>query len=689
MEIGDCSGHVADELFDESGVIPDFMFVGEGSEADRDALLIFVRTWGEVERLQLLIQKELPPEPEPVETDTGGRSVRAVELIDASLAELSKMNREAVPHMSAVQESFEELRKKIEEKEKETEMGCTPETIQLLRDRLHRAGVCVKILSSFLDWSRTCTDLVQRGICLQERLLNMRVAHKLDYHSKIAPDLLLVRGLFSAVLGMFSFRGLLPQHVEHWIESDSFVRFLMKNEVMEANAKTESGVVKNMHRLGKSLLINFFPRNGRLWYMIWKSDVFQRGVAKELRSNAEDLREKADLQEGLKEIEPTLKIFELTELNKKAVEGLNRHINSRVDEGGSGGEERGALDFASFFCAFYWHAVEESAKPSEAKNEKKGRIQLWGEWCRRVEVFGMAEEVRKGHRLAFASTAAVVDARSLYEDSLSECAPDGCNWEGKRLHFIYRVKGIEMSLQNPKLAKRIEKERGKVVKVLRQMERKWERVREMEEENLINEMAEKEDPAWYWERAAFEMEEFVAQNFFALLILYLDPSSPQNPSSSSASAKHSRKQVALMEWFERHRPVTAAAQGSEMRKKGKKSSSDSKQQPEGGVPPSPFTSLRDLSLFSLSDFLNDHILSVSENSFGYYSIDYSHKGADEREASRKASRQRTCKSLMNGEETKTNENIPYDNCGRCWMQAKHCVACQLAVYCSRDCQRAH
>uniref|UniRef100_A0A0G4IFG7 Uncharacterized protein n=1 Tax=Chromera velia CCMP2878 TaxID=1169474 RepID=A0A0G4IFG7_9ALVE len=191
---------------------------------------------------------------------------------------------------------------------------------------------------------------------------------------------------------------------------------------------------------------------------------------------------------------------------------------------------------------------------------------------------------------------AAVDVWDLYEDALDGDLRESFTPTKYRRQFSYRAKAIEMSLQNKKLAKRVEKEGEKVLKVLRQMEAEWQRTFDfLDRYEEFEEEKEKDKCA-----AIYVNEENHARCFLSLLILCLEASLPSAKGSSqqaksNSASKRLLPQRVILEWFEKRKnpkpPDVKSGSGADTRQ-GKQER---------------FPSLSDLSVFSLSLFLDEHL----------------------------------------------------------------------------------
>uniref|UniRef100_A0A0G4FXD7 MYND-type domain-containing protein n=1 Tax=Chromera velia CCMP2878 TaxID=1169474 RepID=A0A0G4FXD7_9ALVE len=691
------SRELEDESFDQSGLIPDFVFVGEDDKGLRDVVLEFMRTRERLEKRHLRIRRELQVNIE-----------NSLETECPNLSEVTEATEETVALLNAFMVSDTD-RFRLQDAWLVENLGKTETKLR------HSEN----IISGVLDWVALCADLMKA----QKSLVDFIASRSPEQALRIASDLLLVKGFFSSVLWMVFSEGLplkddiAPQYCSQKasvVGSDFQPLFDKAADMVSARAPQSVCFFQIFSEVVQSLgqnLLRMLLFNSRVSYMLSKSAGFHRGVRGILWAHATKLKDRARLKEKIQALDRTLVTLEVMKPHRQMVEAINECW--RVSEGVSG-REGGAFDFPTFFRAFYWHVLEGGNGPvkrpeAEGQPQHRFRMCVWGEWVRRIKVLGMAEDVRRGKLLAFASAEASADARSLYEDALGERAGEGGSIDelrGLRLHFLYRVKGLEMSIQNRKVSKRVEKEKGKVVKVLRQMESEWEKAIGTEEKLTAENEVNSPD---------FEMEETVARNFLALLILSLESPSPKL--SALSSSNRSQIQTSLLEWFESRRADSS-------RRAGRNSSPPDSVHPFGThMPLSPFTPLTALPLSSLSSFLEDHVLCVSENPHGF-SVEYtgcdshhhqesvpspsssslplssvsassidtacSHpdeEGAPERKDPER--KKRTYRFLKSCQEAKADAPFACGNCSHKRLQAKHCMACKLAVYCCRKCQKAH
>uniref|UniRef100_A0A0G4HEW5 MYND-type domain-containing protein n=1 Tax=Chromera velia CCMP2878 TaxID=1169474 RepID=A0A0G4HEW5_9ALVE len=405
-----------------------------------------------------------------------------------------------------------------------------------------------------------------------------------------------------------------------------------------------------------TLLVTFSPRLQRL---LWKSGPFLYALKSLIRLTAETLRD----PESDRHLERALFLFlrKMCWVTRENVVALN----GAQQPGGEGtGREGEALDFSRFFRALYWESARCVKLRKQEQHGAACRVVRWGEWMSVFESYGMSAEVRKAHREAFASAEAATDARSLYDDALSRCdcplaeASGGVCvclrpslGEQPRLMFLYRVKAIEVTVQNRKVGRK--KERVKNLKSLKQIDSEWE-------------MAIQKDTAEATEGEK-RSEEFLkaereARLFLALLILSLEKST-----GSQSESERSRPQQFLLEWFKK-----------EQKKK--------KEGQEKGV--HHYSSPTEISLPSLSAFLEGHVLSEWEEEEGIAT-----RSSDSRPESRKTSEEKekpqTYRPLRSRDAIK--EILPEfcTNCGRESPKMKICAGCEMVSYCSQECQRAH
>uniref|UniRef100_A0A0G4IF52 MYND-type domain-containing protein n=1 Tax=Chromera velia CCMP2878 TaxID=1169474 RepID=A0A0G4IF52_9ALVE len=513
-------------------------------------------------------------------------------------------------------DQFSSARRRLEEKtrtlaKKFEDCKGKKAELELEREKLVREVTELKIQSCREKTRFDRQKLMNAAVSLVETLKREAESRlPTERRRSVVDDLLCVKGLFSTILWMFCVR-FLPPNAE-----STLLRLEAETSSQRAFLSEVWRFENECRRVAVGILTFWVKKNKCLACLLTRCVAFQRGVRGFFASAAERLKDKADLKRDTKMIatvDALTRFLRTAMVCREAVEGFNACE-------GLGGEGK-ALDFAPWFRALYWYF-------REMEDQKKGRpvVALWGGGVRKIEAFGMMEGVRKAERDAFASADAAADARYLCESALYDPVYRNNNNNrlmNTRLNLMWRMKAIEMSVRNRRVARRMErgKQRMKALGVLREMEREWETAWQVEcDEETAGAEEENED-------------EQVQRLYLALLILYLEAPSPEKlPSVSlhSLNSKRSYAQHCLLEWFaccscERKgdkkdsRETIWVGKGNSHSKASSSSSTD--------CHPSP-PLLSDLCVSSLSDFLRDHVLSFSRAGVA---LDYSYTSTERKQ----------------------------------------------------------
>uniref|UniRef100_A0A0G4G9I6 MYND-type domain-containing protein n=1 Tax=Chromera velia CCMP2878 TaxID=1169474 RepID=A0A0G4G9I6_9ALVE len=560
-----------------------------------------------------------------------------------------------IPDFALVGKEFEELRvsvgrivtkkKQIQMILEEAERGASEEEVRFHKSRIksimaHALIKCSGLVEGLTKYSQTVKNC--------PRLLRALVS-----------DLLIVDGFFPSIL---------------WL-------FCVKSDKVDCLFLNDGGAVVLAH------LVVYCPR---LRYLIWRCAAFQWGLKTYIRSTIKQAAAffvNAKDSEGL---DPALLLVEVLKklagpqcpgpeiwterpsampfsIDRESVEALNACASPGASE-----QDRASLIFAGTF-ADLWRSVQSS----HAKKSDHNQVSIWGLWWRVCATFGMRAEVRRAERLAFASAESAREGLSLYscvvqekfarQDKLS--GPPSTEVLRRRKRFVSFAKAVEMCLQNREVERLVAQEKVKALRVFRQI------LKGLAEVNEALKDQENE-----WDKVESEENERSA-HFLALLSLSLE-------FQMSRSQKRSLRKDSVRSLAEEQ--IQKILDGSNAKEK----------------------ELFNRPLRSLSSFLDDQILREEATEVaGEMSapLQSSRDRKDQQQPSSSSTSPplpspaptpvtssqdpqpsaTTFFSLMSRQQLKRLTPFPCDNCGKESTGAMNCAGCQLIMYCSKACQKAH
>uniref|UniRef100_A0A0G4FN66 MYND-type domain-containing protein n=1 Tax=Chromera velia CCMP2878 TaxID=1169474 RepID=A0A0G4FN66_9ALVE len=334
-------------------------------------------------------------------------------------------------------------------------------------------------------------------------------------------------------------------------------------------------------------------------------------------------------------------------LSRQTVESLNCCAPADMQK-----KENASLEFAPVFRALWKISREDHTTAYD-------RIWNWGGAVSEFEWLGMSTAIKQAHKSAFAAADSAAEARSLFDDAVCRWGKrkmeTGDDWQCARHQLLFTVKAILMSLQNRKVAERVRKDGKKIAKLLASLERSWTEVIK-QDENMNGAVSST--------RYVFKFEEGVMRKFLGLLHVYLDP----NPSAHKGQSQDAKCSCCTP----LHRHLRKA-----------------------------FPRLSEQPLHSLYDFLEQQILTSFEAGrtleVGQETPPFLVSSNLQRESaanspppapSQKEYAYRN--AMCSRRQVREAWTIPCEKCGKETPQAQmHCKVCELAVYCSRECQKAH
>eukprot|EP00820_Chromera_velia_P027377 Cvel_10970.t2-p1 / transcript=Cvel_10970.t2 / gene=Cvel_10970 / organism=Chromera_velia_CCMP2878 / gene_product=hypothetical protein / transcript_product=hypothetical protein / location=Cvel_scaffold675:16317-17744(-) / protein_length=476 / sequence_SO=supercontig / SO=protein_coding / is_pseudo=false len=322
-------------------------------------------------------------------------------------------------------------------------------------------------------------------------------------------------------------------------------------------------------------------------------------------------------------------------VSRETVEALNYPQLAGEEE-----RSKGAIDFSRFFRAAFWLAGQRCRACSD-------KVMVWAQLVCCFETYGMSAEVMQAQRSAFASSEASTDTVHLYRDAITLCnCMVDCHGVNPRMEYLYRVKAIEVTMQNRKIARR--KERMKDLKVLREIDEAWQ--------TEVSTIPSGEFPEVPEEALLSEKH---SRLYLALLILCLEAPLAKSTSRFSDASEKSGPMKVLLQWF-----------------------AWQQKKPAGGKEKSTRWTVSDLSLQNLTAFLHEKILP----DFG---LDKERESQNEEAEGEGEKGKKTSRLLKDSKEMRFQYPYTCAQCGKKSVKAKHCRVCLLISYCSKECQRAH
>uniref|UniRef100_A0A0G4G2Z2 MYND-type domain-containing protein n=1 Tax=Chromera velia CCMP2878 TaxID=1169474 RepID=A0A0G4G2Z2_9ALVE len=311
--------------------------------------------------------------------------------------------------------------------------------------------------------------------------------------------------------------------------------------------------------------------------------------------------------------------------------------------------DKAPLEFSPLFRILFEHA--QKPQPEEGR-KSKDVISLWMADIAIFEVFGMAQQIRRGFCTAFRSPENVNDALSLYRATV-KAVELGVFWG-------YTMKAFEMSIQNLKVVKLILKDKMKALKVFRTVQNSKKKTEPAP--------CQVKNPNPFVEGKVHQVKICV---FFDLLIYCLESLLTKAQRKALKCADGLPTTTVFIQWLQSKRKEPLAklplsslsafvdqmtdAQIVETRRKAEQS--ENKERPSSSM------------AYCGSD--PSFAKPSSDNTTSAATVYIEEPFWDTNLDSRKQMKKATC--------------FPCDNCRKEIVKVKSCAVCQLAVYCSRKC----